>query len=574
MSLIPLRSCLSATIASGALCLLAVVTVSPTNAQTSPAQPPDRTHIEDVLRGLNRGRGFGQVAISPDGKRLAWIEGGRGGGEILVASPADLSKTERVTAAGKPDQHCREGEIAWEPDSMGLAFFSDCADPGKQADLYLSRLDGSPVKRLTAMNGIAQAPAFSPDGNQIAFLYVEGATRPAGALAAMKPPSGVIGEDGVEVQRVAVAQRTRDCGSARAGDAGRSARLRVRLGAGLERPGVHRRRSAGREQLVGGKALHPDARMREPKAILAPAEVSGPLHGLQIAVPRWSPDGKDHRLHRRADERPGIDRRRCMDRRPRMAASRGDLTAGPTHIARVDRMGRQRAYSLSANSPAATASSIRSVCRATGSARAVPISFGVAHLQHSRQRRRRPPGDEPLRRPRPFALRLRASTFDHPTEIYGAKPGTVMTAGLDGVMQLTHLNDGVKPAWGKAVSLSWKSDSFHVQGWLLLPKDYDPAKKYPLIVEVHGGPAAAVMSRWGGGGGLSADRLLGAGLLRAAAQSARQLRPGRGVHPGQPQGLRLRRPARHPRRRRRGRGQVSQSTPTASASPAGATAAS
>ena len=30
----------------------------------------------------------------------------------------------------------------------------------------------------------------------------------------------------------------------------------------------------------------------QPKAILAPAEVAGPLHGLQIAVPRWSPDGK------------------------------------------------------------------------------------------------------------------------------------------------------------------------------------------------------------------------------------------------------------------------------------------
>ena len=30
----------------------------------------------------------------------------------------------------------------------------------------------------------------------------------------------------------------------------------------------------------------------QPKPILAPAEVSGPLHGLQIAVPRWSPDGK------------------------------------------------------------------------------------------------------------------------------------------------------------------------------------------------------------------------------------------------------------------------------------------
>ncbi len=97
-----------------------------------------------------------------------------------------------------------------------------------------------------------------------------------------------------------------------------------------------------------------------------------------------------------------------------------------------------------------------------------------------------------------------ASTFEHPREIYAAKPGTVMTSGLEGVMQLSHFNDGVQPAWGKAVSLSWKSDGFHVQGWLLLPKDYDPAKKYPLIVEVHGGPAAAVTARWGGGGGLSA----------------------------------------------------------------------
>jgi len=29
-----------------------------------------------------------------------------------------------------------------------------------------------------------------------------------------------------------------------------------------------------------------------PVAILAPATAVGPLHGLQIAVPRWSPDGK------------------------------------------------------------------------------------------------------------------------------------------------------------------------------------------------------------------------------------------------------------------------------------------
>ena len=39
----------------------------------------------------------------------------------------------------------------------------------------------------------------------------------------------------------------------------------------------------------------------------------------------------------------------------------------------------------------------------------------------------------------------------------------------------------------------------------MLPKDYDPAKKYPLIVEVHGGPAAAVTAHWGRGAGFSAQ---------------------------------------------------------------------
>src|SRR6202000_2265058 len=75
---------------------------------------------------------------------------------------------------------------------------------------------------------------------------------------------------------------------------------------------------------------------------------------------------------------------------------------------------------------------------------------------------------------------------------------------LDALTRLSHFNDGIEPAWGKSESLSWKSDGFNVQGWLLLPKDYNPAKKYPLIVLVHGGPASAVGSRWGGGGGLSA----------------------------------------------------------------------
>ena len=32
-------------------------------------------------------------------------------------------------------------------------------------------------------------------------------------------------------------------------------------------------------------------RTRQPHSIVDPQKDSGPLHGLQIAVPRWSPDG-------------------------------------------------------------------------------------------------------------------------------------------------------------------------------------------------------------------------------------------------------------------------------------------
>jgi dipeptidyl aminopeptidase/acylaminoacyl peptidase len=54
----------------------------------------------------------------------------------------------------------------------------------------------------------------------------------------------------------------------------------------------------------------------------------------------------------------------------------------------------------------------------------------------------------------------------------------------------------MKPAWGEAKSITWKSDGMDVQGWLLYPAGYDPARRYPLVVEVHGGPAGMKKPRW------------------------------------------------------------------------------
>ena len=62
--------------------------------------------------------------------------------------------------------------------------------------------------------------------------------------------------------------------------------------------------------------------------------------------------------------------------------------------------------------------------------------------------------------------------------------------------QVTHENSARKPLWGETKSLHWKSDGFNVQGWLLYPSPFDPQKKYPMVVSVHGGPASSLKPAW------------------------------------------------------------------------------
>jgi dipeptidyl aminopeptidase/acylaminoacyl peptidase len=55
---------------------------------------------------------------------------------------------------------------------------------------------------------------------------------------------------------------------------------------------------------------------------------------------------------------------------------------------------------------------------------------------------------------------------------------------------VTHDNDALTAA-GLARSVAWKNEGFDVQGWLLAPLGVQPGKTYPMVVQIHGGPAAA-----------------------------------------------------------------------------------
>ncbi len=76
------------------------------------------------------------------------------------------------------------------------------------------------------------------------------------------------------------------------------------------------------------------------------------------------------------------------------------------------------------------------------------------------------------------------------------RPADVATATTGGAARvLTALNEDLlgNKTLGAVRELTWKSskDQREIQGWVIKPPDFDPARKYPLILEIHGGPFAA-----------------------------------------------------------------------------------
>ena len=77
---------------------------------------------------------------------------------------------------------------------------------------------------------------------------------------------------------------------------------------------------------------------------------------------------------------------------------------------------------------------------------------------------------------------------DHPADI------AVAEKGGDDARRLTRLNDDLfgHKTLGEVEELWWESsfDQRNIQGWIVKPPGFDPAKKYPLVLEIHGGPFA------------------------------------------------------------------------------------
>jgi dipeptidyl aminopeptidase/acylaminoacyl peptidase len=475
---------------------------SPASRATAAPAPQGQndSHIAQIMQRLRDVQSFEAVSVAPNGKTVAWavtqkvpktVANGGKPGQILQM--ADVAGTHvRTVTIAQSVKSCRYSNLRWSPDSGTLAFLSNCnhgAAGDDQFDIYEVGARDSTARRISRLQGLVNQLAWTPSGSQLSFLYVKGDVHPVSAVSATKALVGVIGETGVERQTIALLPAS-----------GGEAREITPAGTFIyeydwsptgDRLAYIGAPSPGRDNWWTAK-LYTQTPGGEPKVTLDPASVAGPLHGLQIALPRWSPDGSQIALigglmsdqgstggdiyvvpaagGQPIDVTPGID------------ISPSWLTWTGSHDLLVSSVAggstRLSIFALHGNRPATQQPLLTVDARLGDGTFASAVSLSARH----------------------DVLAFVDSTFDTPPEIYSASLKTNAAAEPVGVAEsphaITRVNDRVQPMWGRTVAVTWSDEGFQVQGWLLFPPDYDPHKHYPMIVYVHGGPSAATLPVW------------------------------------------------------------------------------
>jgi dipeptidyl aminopeptidase/acylaminoacyl peptidase len=509
------------------------------------AKPVDAAGpIREVEKMLFATRRFEQAVISPDGTRVAWVEtligrdGAPSGNTAIYISGIEAKTPPKRLRAGIGTGDHEEGNVAWSPDSKRVAFLSD-AVKAEQRQLYVANVSGrnengtdaastnraknatdagaaanatnatnktiatnttgstggakaegstnvtgAGTRRLTNVKGFLAAPKWSPDGKTIAVLFTENATRASGPLVAETHETGEI-KDAFFEQRLAVVDvaggKLRQISPADtyvyeydwAPDGLRFA-VTAALGNGDNNWWV-----AELYTLEGATGLM--------KSIYKPH--------LQIANPVWSLDGDRIAFVEGLMSDAGLAGGDIFS----VAASGGeaqDLTpeikASPSWIGWT---------------PEKKIFFTEFVGGDVGLGSVDPQSKQMETLWRGGEYLAADSGGgSPT-----ISLAKDGKTMAFVRESYAAPP-EVWAGKVGDWKQLTRRNEGVTREWGDAKSLEWKNGGVEVQGWLLYPKDFDASKKYPLVVNVHGGPSWASVSKWPSPHGYASE-LAGAGYF-------------------------------------------------------------
>jgi len=416
--------------------------------------------VDAALDSLSALHEFRQVSLAPDGARVAWIETSprKSEGDRFTVSlylkdmKAPGSAAKRVGDAASAVQGA-----TWSRDGR-LAFLSDAESHG-QMQLYVVDKPGhGKPRKLGNFEGYVGDPHWSPDGMSIALLSIQGNSRVPGPTEATAPESGVISSQTAEQRLAIVSVATGTARSISPADMyvyefdwSPDSKNLVYLAA----PGN------GDDNWYIAELYAIDAKLGVVRKVLKPS--------MQVANVRWSPDGQTIAFIGGLMSDEGV--------------VGGDIYALPAAggVPRDLTADRKSSPTWFQFSPAskqilmgeniAGDSAISTLDLASGSGET--LWKGAESVTFS--------GDAAM-------SAVIRNSWSQPPEVWAGATGKWQ--------QITHANDGRERAWGDVKRIEWKNGGFDVQGWLIFPQPYDPAKRYPMVVSVHGGPAAVVRASW------------------------------------------------------------------------------
>ncbi len=460
----------------------------PATAQTKRAM-----EIEDLFRAKR----VADPQVSPDGKTVAFVvtevdkAANKSNSDIWLI-PTAGGEARRLTNSPKADRHPR-----WSPDGKWILFEST---RGGSLQLYRTNLDGSEVKQMTTISTEASQGIWSPDGSSIAFVsavFPEFSDKPFAESDLLNKQKNDARDTSKVKARIITKLLYRHWDS---WVDDKRQHVFVMPAAGGEprdvTPGDRDGVPTSSTFSAGDDFdFSPDGTELAYTATPLPthSESWSTNHDIYLVnlktgerrqlttnpaadgFPRYSPDGKY--IAYRAQSRPGFEADRWqLMLYNRTTQSTVSLTASfDSHVGTFawapDGKTLYFPAEENANEPiwsvGTDGKNLRKVLSNASNGDIGCTKGGVLVFSHV--------------------------SLSRPTEIYTAK-----TNGKD-VRPLTHVNDalfdGIAMQTPESITFTG-AEGARVQMWIVKPPFFDPARKYPLVYMVHGGPQGAWINGW------------------------------------------------------------------------------